>query len=94
MDIDYGAVAAISVCIVGITQLVKVAIGKEMKGRPGLLLTLLVGAAICACYFAFGAHWSRICTVLLAISGAGIFYDTIYSAFKKVFEGMGKAGAE
>ena len=90
MSIDYGAVAAISVCIVGITQLIKVAIGKELKGRLSLLLTLLVGSAICALYFVFNPRWAMICTVLLSLSGAGIFYDTIYKAFKKIFEGLGK----
>lgn len=90
MNIEYGTIAAISVCIVGLTQLVKVAIAKEIKGRLGLLLTLLIGAAICTVYFVCNAQWQKICTVLLAISGAGIFYDTIYSAFKKIFEKLGR----
>lgn len=84
---DYEAIASISVCIVGLTQLLKEAVGKDIKGRGGLFMSLCVGAVVCALYFVFNPYWDKIGTVLLSVSAAGIFYDTIYQKFKRIFEG-------
>ncbi|MBR6079905.1 MAG: hypothetical protein IKP60_07100 [Treponema sp.] len=89
MEINYGDVLALALCVVGITQLVKNFIGKDIGTRWGIVLTLAVGAAVSAVYIFLNGIWNPVCVVLLSISGATIFYDTIFKAFKKFFEKIG-----
>jgi Mn2+/Fe2+ NRAMP family transporter len=92
--INYGAILSVALCTVGITQIVKNFIGKDIGFRWGIGLTLIVGCAISALYIFLPGIWEKVCVVLLSISGATIFYDTIYKSFRKIFEKLGKDSSQ
>lgn len=76
------AIIKVAVATVGVTQLLKNLIGKEGK-ILWTIITILVGIGIsvmqCLCP-------SVVMDATIAVSGATVFYDTIYKAFEKIFK--------
>lgn len=79
---DTAAIIKVAVATVGVTQLLKNLIGKGGK-IIWTIVTILVGVGIsvvqCLCP-------SVVMDSAIAISGASIFYDTIYKSFEKIFK--------
>lgn len=79
---DTAAILKVAVATVGVTQLLKNLIGKGGK-VVWTIATILVGTGIsvmqCLCP-------SVVMDSTIAISGASIFYDTIYQTFEKIFK--------
>lgn len=79
---DTSAIIKVAVATVGVTQLLKNLIGKGGK-VVWTIVTILVGVGIsviqCLCP-------STVMDSAIAISGASIFYDTIYKSFEKIFK--------
>lgn len=79
---DTSAIIKVAVATVGVTQLLKNLIGKGGK-IIWTIITILVGVGIsviqCLCP-------STVMDSAIAISGASIFYDTIYKSFEKIFK--------
>lgn len=79
---DTAAILKVAVATVGVTQLLKNLIGKGGK-VTWTIATILVGVGIsvmqCLCP-------SVVMDATIAISGASIFYDTIYQTFEKIFK--------
>lgn len=76
------AIVKAAVATVGVTQLLKNLIGKGGK-VVWTVVTILVGVGIsviqCLCP-------ATVMDSTIAISGASIFYDTIYKSFEKIFK--------
>lgn len=79
---DTTAIVRVAVATVGVTQLLKNLIGKGGK-VTWTITTILVGIGIsamqCLCP-------SVVMDSTIAISGASVFYDTIYQTFEKIFK--------
>lgn len=79
---DTAAILKVAVATVGVTQLLKNLIGKGGK-VTWTIATILVGVGIsvmqCLCP-------PVVMDATIAISGASIFYDTIYQTFEKIFK--------
>lgn len=79
---DTTAIVRVAVATVGVTQLLKNLIGKGGK-VTWTIATILVGIGIsamqCLCP-------SVVMDSTIAISGASVFYDTIYQTFEKIFK--------
>ena len=79
---DTAAIIKVAVATVGVTQLLKNLIDKGGK-VVWTIVTILVGIGIsviqCLCP-------SAVMDSTIAISGASIFYDTIYKSFEKIFK--------
>lgn len=79
---DTAAIIEVAVATVGVTQLLKNLIDKGGK-VVWTIVTILVGVGIsviqCLCP-------STVMDSTIAISGASIFYDTIYKSFEKIFK--------
>ena len=79
---DTAAIIKVAVASVGVTQLLKNLIDKGGK-VVWTIVTILVGVGIsviqCLCP-------STVMDSTIAISGASIFYDTIYKSFEKIFK--------
>lgn len=79
---DTAAIIKVAVATVGVTQLLKNLIDKGGK-VVWTIVTILVGVGIsviqCLCP-------STVMDSTIAISGASIFYDTIYKSFEKIFK--------
>lgn len=71
----------VAIAIVGVTQIIKSFIPLKRKGIC-ILVTILVGIGICLLQH----YIPTVVTPLIAISGATIFYDTIYQTFEKLFK--------
>ena len=71
----------IALAIVGVTQIIKNFLPTKGKWLC-TLVTILVGIGICL----IQSHFPLVITPLIAISGATIFYDTIYQTFEKLFK--------
>lgn len=82
---DTVAIIKVAVATVGVTQLLKNLIDKGGK-VVWTIVTILVGVGIsviqCLCP-------STVMDSTIAISGASIFYDTIYKSFEKIFKHNG-----
>ena len=82
---DTAAIIKVAVATVGVTQLLKNLIDKGGK-VVWTIVTILVGVGIsviqCLCP-------STVMDSTIAISGASIFYDTIYKSFEKIFKHNG-----
>lgn len=78
---DTAAIIKVAVATVGVTQLLKNLIGKGGKA-VWTTATILVGAGTsviqCLCP-------AVIMDSIIAVSGATVFYDTIYKSFEKIF---------
>lgn len=79
---DTTAIIKVAVATVGVTQLLKNLICKGGKAL-WTIITILVGvgtsAIQCLCP-------SVVMDAIIAISGATVFYDTIYQTFEKIFK--------
>ena len=79
---DTAAIIKVAVATVGVTQLLKNLIGKGGK-RIWTTATILVGVGIvaiqCLCP-------PLVMDGVIAVSGATVFYDTIYKTFEKMFQ--------
>ena len=75
---------------VGVTEVIKNLIQKGGK-KVWTLVTILVGSimTVVALYCP-----EDVLTGIVAVSGAVIFYDTIFKAFQKFFEKLGKREIE
>lgn len=80
---DTSAIVKVAVATVGVTQLLKNLIGKGGK-VVWTIATILCGIGItiiqCLCP-------AVVMDGIIAVSGATIFYDTIYKTFEKIFKG-------
>lgn len=76
------AIVKVAVATVGVTQLLKNLIGKEGK-ILWTIITILVGVGISVMQYLCP---SVVMDSTIAISGASIFYDTIYKSFEKIFK--------
>ena len=72
----------IAIATVGTTEIIKNFIQKGGK-RIWTLITLLVGALMSVVAFYLP---EKILYGIIGVSGATVFYDTIYKAFQKMFE--------
>lgn len=79
---DTSAIIKVAVATVGVTQLLKNFIGKGGK-VVWTIATILAGIGIsviqCLCP-------SVVMDVIIAVSGATVFYDTIYKSFENIFK--------
>lgn len=79
---DTSAIIKVAVATVGVTQLLKNLIGKGGK-VVWTIATILAGIGIavvqCLCP-------SVVMDVIIAVSGATVFYDTIYKSFENIFK--------
>lgn len=77
------SITKVAIATVGVTQILKNVIPLKV-GKLWTLFTILVGVGItviqCLCP-------SVVMDSTIAISGATIFYDTIYQSFEKLFKG-------
>ena len=79
---DTAAIIKVAVATVGVTQLLKNLIGKGGK-IIWTIVTILVGIGISVMQYLCP---SVVMDSTIAISGASIFYDTIYKSFEKIFK--------
>ena len=79
---DTAAIIKVAVATVGVTQLLKNLIGKGGK-IVWTTITILVGIGISVIQYLCP---SVVMDSTIAISGASIFYDTIYKSFEKIFK--------
>lgn len=70
-----------AIAIVGVTQLLKNVL--PLKGKIWTLLTLVVGIVITIIQSVVP---TMALDAIIAVSGATIFYDTIYQTFEKIFK--------
>lgn len=80
---DTTAIIKVATATVGVTQLLKNLLPIK-KGWLWTILTILVGIAITVVQYLCP---SAVLDGCIAISGATIFYDTIYKSFEKIFKG-------
>lgn len=77
------SITKVAIATVGVTQMLKNIIPLKV-GKLWTFVTILVGVGIsamqCLCP-------SVVMDSTIAISGATIFYDTIYQSFEKLFKG-------
>ena len=78
---DTAAIVKVAVATVGVTQLLKNLIGKGGK-LLWTIITILVGIGTSVIQYLCP---SVVMECIIAISGATVFYDTIYKAFEKMF---------
>lgn len=76
----------IMLCIVGVTELIK-GFFKELPKWAMILITIAVGVCITCLYILLPTYWNAIRVALVAISGATVFYDTVFQLFKKLIKG-------
>lgn len=67
--------------IVGTVQLLKQFIPCK-KGWVWTIITILVGSGICL----IQSRFPRVAEPIVTVTGATIFYDTIYQSFEKIFK--------
>lgn len=67
--------------IVGTVQLLKQFIPCK-KGWVWTIITILVGSGICL----MQSRFPRVAEPIVMVTGATIFYDTIYQSFEKIFK--------
>lgn len=79
---DTSAIIKVAVATVGVTQLLKNLIGKGGK-IIWTIITILVGVGISVMQYLCP---TVVMDSAIAISGASIFYDTIYKSFEKIFK--------
>lgn len=79
---DTAAIVKVAVATVGVTQLLKNLIPVK-KGWMWTIITVIVGIGISAAQYLCPA-W--VVDTIIAVSGATIFYDTIYQTFEKIFK--------
>ena len=77
------SITKVAIATVGVTQMLKNILPLKV-GKLWTIITILVGVGISAI--------QRLCPSIvmdstIAISGATIFYDTIYQSFEKLFKG-------
>lgn len=79
---ETSAIIKVAVATVGVTQLLKNLIGKGNK-TTWTVITIVVGIGTvviqCLCP-------SVVMDGVIGISGASVFYDTIYKSFEKIFK--------
>ena len=77
------SITKVAIATVGVTQMLKNILPLKV-GKLWTIITILVGVGItvmqCLCP-------SVVMDSTIAISGATIFYDTIYQSFEKLFKG-------
>lgn len=82
---DFGKMAMVALATVGVTELIKNFIGKGGK-KVWSLVTILVGSGMSA----IGIFCPEIVLqCIVGVSGAVVFYDTIFKAFQKLFSKIG-----
>ena len=87
---DTETIAEIALATVGVTEVIKNFIQKGGK-RIWTFITLIIGAGItCVAIFLPAGVLHGI----VAVSGATIFYDTLYKTFQKMVTKLGKGDAE
>lgn len=81
-----------ALAIVGTTQIFKnIFPTPKVKGWVWTILTIIVGVGITALY---ATCPPIVMDGIIGISGATIFYDTIYKTFEKLFKHTNEAGEE
>lgn len=70
-----------ALAIVGVTQMLKSFIPLK-KGWMWTIITIFIGSGICL----IQSLYPTIITWVITISGATLFYDTIFQTFEKVFK--------
>ena len=79
---DFSQIAEVSLATVGVTELIKNFVGKGGK-KDWSLVTIFVGAGMSA----IGIFLPEtVLQCIVGVSGAVVFYDTIFKAFQKLFE--------
>lgn len=79
---DTAAIIKVAVATVGVTQLLKNLInkgGKAVWTTATILVGVVTSAIQCLCP-------AVIMDSIIAVSGATVFYDTIYKTFEKMFQ--------
>lgn len=81
---DYKTLALVALSTVGVTELLKNIIQKGGR-RIWTLATIFVGVGM-----TFVALFlpEKVLYCIISVSGATVFYDTIYKSFKKFFENL------
>ena len=85
---DFGKMAEVALATVGVTELIKNFVGKGGK-KVWSFVTILVGAGMSALSI-FCPEIILQCIV--GVSGAVVFYDTIFKAFQKLFAKISEKG--
>ena len=79
---NYTDLLLIALATVGVTEIIKNLVQKGGK-RVWTLVTLLVGVGMS--FIAFYLP-EKVLYGIIGVSGATVFYDTIFKTFKKLFE--------
>ena len=83
---DWTKIAEVALATVGVTELIKNFVGKGGK-KVWSLITILVGAGMSA----IGVFCPEpVLQCIVGVSGAVVFYDTIFKAFQKLFNKIGE----
>ena len=72
----------VALATVGVTEIIKNLIQKGGK-RLWTLITILVGVCMTVAVFYLP---EKVMYGIIGVSGATVFYDTIFKSFKKLFE--------
>ena len=82
---NYSDLLLIALATVGVTEIVKNLIQKGGK-RIWTLVTIVVGAVMTLVAFYLP---EKVMYGIIGVSGATVFYDTVYKAFAKIFKKIG-----
>lgn len=74
----------ICVCTVGMTELIK-RFFPLVKGKLAAAVTLAVGGIVSCVFVRFPELWEPLKVSLVGVSGAVVFYGTVFKLFKKTF---------
>lgn len=83
---NYSVLILVALSTVGVTEILKNLIQKGGK-RIWTLATIVVGAVMTVVALFLP---KEVLYGVIAVSGATIFYDTVYKSFQKVFENLSK----
>ncbi len=86
MDIN---ILWIMICTVGLTELAKVFCNKLIN-KWAALATVIVGVLVSCLYLFLPNAWDKLKIIFVAVSGATVFYNTIFKLFKKMIYKAGE----
>lgn len=76
------AICKAALATVGVVRLIKNLIPKTLPKWLWSILTIIIGSGICVVQYLCPA-W--VMDAVITVSGATVFYDTIYKGFEKLF---------
>ena len=84
---DTTSIMRAAIATVGVVQLIKNMLNNKGNKVIWTIITILVGIGICTMQYLCP---SAVMDSVITVSGASIFYDTIYQTFEKIFKKGGE----